>query len=150
MGDLVADLTALQSKLKNKSALTAAIGERALLPYFAQRMTDTGIHDRTGAMRSAVTKRGASGNVFDASNEGVTVGVDYAGVPHAEFVLRGSVAHPINARRVSNLKFWWAKRGVQFVGPSVNHPGQPAKLVYYADGSLDSKVEEVIAQELRP
>lgn len=35
----------------------------------------------------------------------------------------GAKAHPIAARRAPKLVFFWAKKGVTFVGKRVNHPG---------------------------
>lgn len=38
----------------------------------------------------------------------------------------GSERHTIAARRVPLLKFYWEREGRWFVGPRVNHPGNPA------------------------
>lgn len=49
-----------------------------------------------------------------------------ANTKYATAVHQGSRPHEIRARNPSgNLKFYWTKRQVSFVGPKVNHPGSP-------------------------
>ena len=45
------------------------------------------------------------------------------GLGYGRFVIAGTQPHPIVAVHAQALRFWWARRGIQFVGPSVNHPG---------------------------
>lgn len=63
-----------------------------------------------------------SGRVFGATAHGITVGFGQ-GVPYAAALELGAEPHPIDAKNVENLKFYWKKAGVQFYGPHVNHPG---------------------------
>ena len=77
-----------------------------------------------------------SGRVFSATAHGISVGFgkDVAYAAALEF---GAEPHPIDAKNVENLKFYWKKAGVQFYGPHVNHPGnRPYK--FMRNGSEES------------
>jgi len=150
MNDLQNDLEALKAKLHNPEPMLRAIGQRAMLPYFGRRLTTVGVKDRTGRLRAAISQENAPGNVFDLQGDSITVGVDYDQVPYARYVIEGADAHPITARRVPFLIFWWVKMGRMFKGKRVNHPEQRRHPVYNATTGLDTEVGKVIIQELRP
>lgn len=63
-----------------------------------------------------------SGRVFGGTADGISVGFGQ-GLDYAEALERGARPHPITASRASNLKFYWKKAGMWFLGPSVQHPG---------------------------
>lgn len=63
-----------------------------------------------------------SGRVFGQTAHGVTVGFGQ-GLDYAPSLENGAEPHPIDAKNVENLKFYWERAGVQFYGPHVNHPG---------------------------
>jgi hypothetical protein len=46
-----------------------------------------------------------------------------ASTPYAAHVEYGTRPHVIHARRAPNLKFFWERLGVLFIGKKVNHPG---------------------------
>lgn len=150
MNDLVKDLEALKAKLHNPESMLRAIGQQAMLPYFGRRLTTVGVKDKTGRLRAAISQEHAPGNVFDLQGDSITVGVDYDRLPYAKYVIEGAGRHPIAARRVKFLVFWWAKMGRVFKGKYVNHPGQKRHPVYNATTGLDTEVGKVIIKELRP
>lgn len=45
---------------------------------------------------------------------------------YASFIDQGTRPHPIDARRAPALFFYWERIGTFFVGPHVDHPGNPA------------------------
>jgi hypothetical protein len=44
-------------------------------------------------------------------------------LPYAAAQHEGAKDHPITARRVQLLRFYWEREGVHFVGKKVRHPG---------------------------
>jgi hypothetical protein len=77
--------------------------------------------DRTGATRRSIV-------ATPSTWIGRTAWGDYrATTPWALFLEEGTKPHPIDARRVPNLIFWWALKSVLFIGPHVNHPGSYAR-----------------------
>ncbi len=54
------------------------------------------------------------------------LGAVLSGLGYGRFVIGGTQPHPIVAVRAKALRFWWARRGVNFIGPAVNHPGNRA------------------------
>lgn len=79
-----------------------------------------------------------SGRVFGATAHGVTVGFGQ-GVDYAAAIELGAEPHVIEASNVENLKFYWKRKGVQFYGPRVNHPGnRPYK--FMRNGSEEAMV----------
>lgn len=48
-------------------------------------------------------------------------------VPYALDVELGTMPHIIRAKNVPYLSFFWEKKGVDFVGKEVHHPGTPAQ-----------------------
>ena len=63
-----------------------------------------------------------SGRVFMLTAHGVTVGFGN-GIDYAPALELGADPHVIEATNVESLAFFWAREGVQFYGPRVNHPG---------------------------
>ena len=63
-----------------------------------------------------------SGRVFGLGGDGISVGFGQ-GLEYAQALERGAMPHPIVASRASNLKFYWEKAGMWFLGPAVMHPG---------------------------
>jgi hypothetical protein len=64
-----------------------------------------------------------SGRVFGQTAHGITVGFGQ-GLDYAASIEMGSVEHPIPAKNVENLKFFWARENTMFYGPLVpRHPG---------------------------
>ncbi|MHB1937070.1 MAG: hypothetical protein ACYCOR_10850 [Acidobacteriaceae bacterium] len=57
--------------------------------------------------------------VFDVGQLGATL----LGVEYAQYVIQGTVPHPIDAKNAPELVFFWEKIGAVFHGPHVNHPG---------------------------
>ncbi len=51
------------------------------------------------------------------------LGAVLMGAGYGRFVIGGTQPHAIDAKNATSLRFWWARRGTQFVGPHVNHPG---------------------------
>lgn len=46
--------------------------------------------------------------------------------PYLGYQMYGTGPHIITGHGQGGLAFYWEKRGVYFVGPRVNHPGNPA------------------------
>ena len=63
-----------------------------------------------------------SGRVFGLGGDGISVGFGQ-GLDYAQALERGADEHPIVASKASNLKFYWVKAGMWFLGPAVTHPG---------------------------
>jgi len=55
---------------------------------------------------------------------------------YAYWVEKGTKPHPIRARRVPNLYFWWERKQVWFEDFEVNHPGTKARPFFKAAGYL--------------
>jgi len=69
----------------------------------------------TGALRG-------SGRIFGLAGDSISVGFGQ-GLEYAQALERGAMPHPIVASKASNLKFYWEKAGMWFLGPAVSHPG---------------------------
>lgn len=54
----------------------------------------------------------------------------------AHFMNVGTAPHPIVARRVPLLSFFWARMGIHFLGRSVNHPGTKATRFVHVETQL--------------
>jgi hypothetical protein len=74
-----------------------------VLQILARNWQSSGIQTHSGVMKSAVTKRGAKGNILSVSSSGVRVGIDYATLPYARFVIEGR--GPVQAKRAKALHF---------------------------------------------
>ncbi|HVB08775.1 MAG TPA: hypothetical protein VNM16_00225, partial [Bacillota bacterium] len=90
-----------------------------------------------GALRDSLT--------FEIGPDGAAL----FGAQHGLYVIAGVGAHPIAVRQARALRFYWEKRGVVFIGPSVNHPGAPvndfrlrALSLAFGDGTLERAVSQ--------
>ena len=148
MGDLQADLRELQLKLQNARGIHEAVGRDALLPFFSRRVSEVGIKSKSGDFLRSVSEEGARGNIFTADDSSVTVGVDYGAKPYYRWLIEGGKEQRIRAFRVKNLKFWWAKKSVMFIGPKVMRPARKPHPVYRHDGRLDQRVFAAVRRHL--
>lgn len=81
-----------------------------------------------------------SGRVFMVTAHGVTVGFG-EGIDYAPSLELGADPHPIEAKNVENLKFYWERAGTMFYGPNLpnQHPGnRPYK--FMRNGSEEAMV----------
>lgn len=139
----------IRVNLKTPSELLEEIGETVILPMLESRYDRSGLTKRTGLMKTAVSKRGAPGNVFVVDGSRLTVGIDYGVVPWARYQLEGSMAHPIRPKKPNGLLvFFWKKLGKMVFLRKVNHPGTRARLVYQMDPEAYAKANEMIAASL--
>lgn len=74
---------------------------------------------KTGKLKATIRAEKTTENGLPAGQ--VTLG--NKGTPYANWVLDGTRPHVIEARRVKNLHFYWAKKGEWVTTPAVNHPG---------------------------
>ena len=81
---------------------------------------------RTGALQKATqakTVRLRNGHLVRISNP----------KPYAAAIDLGARPHVIRARRAQALHFYWARMGLWFTGPRVNHPGnKPYRFLWHA------------------
>lgn len=71
---------------------------------------------KTGKLRKSIRMQRKVTAAYVRADVGSKL--EYAAAQH-----EGAEAHPIKARRVRLLRFYWAREGVTFVGPKVRHPG---------------------------
>lgn len=82
-------------------------------------LEDVGRMGQRVAIAHVPKKTGRTASTIRAIIKGNQVSLEASGLAAAAQET-GAVPHPIDGRP---LRFWWEKRGVQFVGPHVNHPG---------------------------
>lgn len=101
---------------------TAQARGRELVIPTAERIRDVARRIapvKTGKLRKSIRMQRKITGSFVRADVGSKLG--YAAAQH-----EGARWHPIKARRVRLLRFYWEREAVTFVGPRVRHPGNPA------------------------
>jgi len=68
------------------------LADEIILPILAEHYDESGIKQgggRSGALKQAISKRGAAGNVIQKTPGHLIVGVDYAQIDYARWVIEG-------------------------------------------------------------
>ncbi len=99
-------------RLVRRTAAQVETGAKVMAPVNNSPRRQPGPHLRD-SIRTRIRTRGST----------LVIGRVGSTLRHALVAHQGAAPHPILARRAPNLKFFWEKRGVTFVGPKVNHPG---------------------------
>lgn len=74
------------------------------------------VPNKTGKLRKSIRMQRKVTAAYVRADVGSLLA--YAAAQH-----EGAKPHPIKARRVRLLRFYWVREGVTFVGPKVRHPG---------------------------
>lgn len=148
-GEWTGPVETVKENLKHGEAVLTQVGEQVILPMLEARYDATGLQKRTGMMKTAVSKRGAPGNVFEVSDSKLTVGIDYNAVPWAKYQLEGSLAHEIRPRKPGGLLvFFWKKLGKVVYLRRVSHPGTKARLIYVLEPGALARANEVVSEAM--
>ena len=124
---LVGQLESILASIQKVDTYLDQLADEEILPILAKHYDQAGIKQggkRTGDLKQAITKRGAAGNTISKQGNHLIVGVDYAQMTYAKWVLEGR--GPVRAKKGKALhwidpdtgKEVFAKR----VGPAPAHP----------------------------
>jgi hypothetical protein len=119
----IADLT----NIANRVDMLGYAGWSAMIREATEAAKEHGYHDRTGTLSRSM--RGEA----DYRGQYRWAGRFIAAAPYAIFVDEPTKPHPIRARRVPLLRFFWPKVGAWVAFKSVNHPG--TKGAFFTDGA---------------
>jgi len=120
----VADLKTLGQTLERVA--NQVVHDAAVVAKRSADRTDK-YEDKTGTLR-----RGTRVEFVPSSMSSAIVNTTF----HAEYIEDGTDPHPIVARRVKDLYFWWEREQVWFKGPIVKHPGTQARPFFKAAGEV--------------
>ena len=120
-----------------QAAAAAVVAKKPEWLMSSGRLVEAGVAIEIGAQGLFETGRlQNSGRVFDLAFDSISVGFGH-NLDYAQALERGASPHPIVATRASNLKFYWVKAGMWFLGPSVQHPGN-RPYAYARNGAFTS------------
>ena len=139
---------AFLARIARVDDLMDRLTDDVVLPILAKHYDASGIKQgglRTGAFKSAITQRGAPGNVFSKTAGRLTVGVSYDQLPYARWVLEGR--GPVRPVRAKVLHWIDPDSGkdvfAKSVGPAPAHP------VYFLTGEELGQIEGALSAMLK-
>jgi hypothetical protein len=94
------DLEEFEAAVAHLPEILDRVIDKVVLPILRAHYDASGIKTHSAILKDAITKRGAKGNLITHHGMGVTVGVDYAQAPYAQWVIEGRkrvVAKPRHA-----------------------------------------------------
>lgn len=79
----------LLAKLWNMQPIIEEAVDKVARPILASHYDKSGLKTTSGTLRKAAAVKGAKGNVTQVTQNGATIGVSYAAVPHARWAFEG-------------------------------------------------------------
>jgi hypothetical protein len=86
---LAAFADTMLERLQDLSPLLKEVAEEILQPALGRHYEASGLKERSGVMKTAVTQTGARGHLLEVRPNGLTIGIDYNALPYAKYAIEG-------------------------------------------------------------
>jgi len=103
-GPFTTEIAQLKTEVANLDAFLDHVADTIIYPALARNYDQSGLKVHRGVVKAAVSKRGAKGNVIEIRNGHLTISVDTAAVPEAEWAINGRPG--FQAKRGKTLRFF--------------------------------------------